>query len=118
MINEVRKMRVELLRKIIKNYGGEEWCISKHLLAAAMRIMEVGTKAQTKGETDEAYDLFKKSYDLYNLFWAINLGMTDKNELKQLDKIDKKEGSIEYEKNDFMGKISSVIGKVLDCCRE
>ena len=34
LLQEVRKMRGELLRKIVKNAAGEEWCISKHLLAA------------------------------------------------------------------------------------
>src|SRR3990167_10471087 len=44
LLNEVRKMRTELLKEIIKDYEGEVWCISKHLLAASMRVMEVGTK--------------------------------------------------------------------------
>src|SRR5512146_3225389 len=44
LLNEVRLMRTELMRGIIKEYEGEVWCISKHLLAASMRIMEVGTK--------------------------------------------------------------------------
>ena len=35
LINEVREMRKELLKKIIKEYEGEIWCISKHLLACA-----------------------------------------------------------------------------------
>ena len=44
MIKDVREMRKELFKKIIKEYEGEVWCISKHLLAASMRLMEVGTK--------------------------------------------------------------------------
>ena len=31
-------MRKLLLKEIIKDYEGENWCISKHLLAAAMRL--------------------------------------------------------------------------------
>jgi len=46
ILNEVRGMRTGLLRKIIKDYEGEVWCISKHLLAASMRLMEVGTKEE------------------------------------------------------------------------
>ena len=30
MIKDVREMRKELLKKIIKEYEGEVWCISKH----------------------------------------------------------------------------------------
>src|SRR4030042_6251968 len=48
LLDEVRKMRTELLKEIIKDYEGEVWCISKHLLAASMRIMEVGTKELKK----------------------------------------------------------------------
>ena len=44
LLQEVRKMRGELLRKIIKEYEGEVWCISKHLLAASMRLMLLGEK--------------------------------------------------------------------------
>jgi hypothetical protein len=44
MIKDVREMRKELLKRIVKEYEGEVWCISKHLLAASYRLMEVGTK--------------------------------------------------------------------------
>ncbi|MCL5017524.1 MAG: hypothetical protein M1155_02605, partial [Patescibacteria group bacterium] len=44
MIKDIREMRKDLLKRIIKEYEGEVWCISKHLLAASMRLMEVGTK--------------------------------------------------------------------------
>ena len=37
MIKDVREMRKELLKKIVKEPEGEIWCISKHLLAASMR---------------------------------------------------------------------------------
>jgi len=42
-------MRKDLLKRIIKDYEGEVWCISKHLLASSMRLFEVGTKSLTKG---------------------------------------------------------------------
>lgn len=48
LLNEVRSMRGDLLKRIIKDYEGEVWCISKHLLAASMRLMEVGTKEEKK----------------------------------------------------------------------
>jgi hypothetical protein len=117
MINDIRKMRVDLMKEIIKDYNGEEWCIGKHLLAASMRLMEVGTKALKNEEKDKAYGLFKKSYDLYNMFWGITLGIADKNNLGEV-KYDKKDLPIEHKEQDLMGKISGVIGKILDCCRE
>ena len=125
LLNEAREMRKSLLKMIVKDPEGELWCTSKHLLAASMRLMEVGTKAQTKGDTKLAYDLFKKSYDLYNLFWAVNLGLDVKSpslkgEARQLtgEGLNPKETPIDYPKSDLLGKISGVIGKILDCCRE
>lgn len=117
LLNEVREMRKQLFKTLVKDYEGEAWCIGKHLLAASMRLMEVGTKELTKGEKDKAYDLFKKSYDLYNLFWGLNLGMVKKGELKELES-KSEDLSIKYEKKDFLGKLSAIIGKILDCCKE
>ena len=78
LLNEIREIRKTLLKEIIKDYEGEIWCISKHLLAASMRLMEVGTKALTKGEDEKAKGLFQKSYRLYMIFWEINLKLGDK----------------------------------------
>lgn len=123
LLAEAREMRKVLMKMLIPKYEGEVWCTSKHLLAASMRVMEVGTKYQTKGDTKTAYDLFKKSYDLYNLFWAINLGMTDKESpLSSKGVSALADGGfdkpIELKKSDILGKFSSAIGKILDCCRE
>lgn len=119
LLNEAREMRKVLMKMLIPKYEGEVWCTSKHLLAASMRVMEVGTKYQTKGDTALAYDLFKKSYDLYNLFWAINLGMVKNNKTTVEASFMKPEDQpIELKKTDFMGKLSGALGKILDCCRE
>jgi hypothetical protein len=72
LLREVREMRIELLKKIIKGSEGEVWCISKHLLSASIRLMETGTKLLGEGEIKEAKSLFEKSYRLYQLFWQIN----------------------------------------------
>jgi len=117
ILHQAREMRKELLKKIIKDYEGEVWCISKHLLGTSMRLMEVGTKALTKGDKKGAQDFFKKAYDLYNLFWGLNLGMV-KPDAKSLTREDLQEKPVEAKKSDFLGKISSVVSKILDCCRE
>ena len=72
LLLEVRQMRIELLKKIIVEYEGEVWCISKHLLSACMRLMETGTKQLAEGNKEDAKLLFEKSYRLYRLFWDIN----------------------------------------------
>jgi hypothetical protein len=69
LLNEVRLMRTELLKDIIKDYEGEVWCISKHLLASSMRLLEVGTKELKKGNKEKSKDLFEKAYKLYSMFW-------------------------------------------------
>ena len=87
LINTVRDMRKELMARIVKKStaeNGEVWCISKHLLAASMRVMEVGTKALGAGNKKEAYDLFNKSYELYSLFWGINMDLIDLTGVKKV----------------------------------
>lgn len=75
LLDEVREMRKGLLKKIIKEYDGEVWCISKHLLAASYRLMEYGTKCLGRGKKKEAEEVFEKAYNLYSLFWALNMGV-------------------------------------------
>ena len=75
LINQVRDMRKNAMLKIIPAYEGEVWCISKHLLAASMRVFEVGTKALSSGDTQTAYELFDQSYELYCMFWGLNMGI-------------------------------------------
>lgn len=80
LINVVRNMRKELMERIVKKSSsdnGEVWCISKHLLAASMRLYEVGTKALGAGNKKDAYAMFEKAYDLYSLFWGLNMDLID-----------------------------------------
>ncbi len=88
LINTVRDMRKELMLKIVKANStddGEVWCISKHLLAASMRLKEVGDKANAQGKKDETIDLYDKAYDLYSLFWGINMGLIDTSGVKKVE---------------------------------
>ncbi len=116
LLQEVRAMRGELLRKIIKEYEGEVWCISKHLLAASMRLMEVGTKQHKMGNKEEAQDLFNKSYNLYCLFWAVNMKLVDTKDIKKID--EKALNKHDEEKTGFMGKLGELVKKAIDCCIE
>jgi hypothetical protein len=116
LLMEVREMRKALLKKIIVEYEGEVWCISKHLLAASMRLMEVGTKQLGMGKRGEAEDLFEKAYNLYSLFWGINLKLVDKSDVTKID-----ENAInkhDKEKKGFMGKLGVLVKKAIDCCIE
>ena len=148
LIEEVREMRKNLLKTIIKDYEGEVWCISKHLLSASMRLMEVGTKAQSMKRTTEAYGYFDKAYDLYALFWGIQMkviGSADlRNEVNNEERVEsdtdtETRKTTETISEDFiqnatersavsspeipvqkglMGKMRELVRKAVDCCIE
>ena len=85
LIEEVRELRKNLMLKVIPQYEGEVWCISKHLLASSMRLMEVGTKQQSLGNQEEGYKLFNQAYDLYCLFWGLNMNMLNVDDVKWVE---------------------------------
>ena len=131
MVQEVRELRKNLMLKIIPSYEGEVWCISKHLLAAAMRLMEVGTKQQSMGHKEEAYQLFTEAYDLYCLFWGLNMNLVNIDGAKwQPESLEKVQEEVQQIKaavtpvkevvadNSMFGKLKSVIRKAVDCCIE
>lgn len=116
LIKDVREMRKELLKKIITEYEGEVWCISKHLLGASYRLMEVGTKQLGQDKKEEAYDLFDKAYNLYSLFWGLNMKLLNVGDIKKID--DKALNKEDTEKKGFMGKLGTLVKKAINCCIE
>ena len=136
LIEQIRELRKKLMLKVIPSYEGEVWCISKHLLSSSMRLMEVGTKQQSLGNKEEAYELFNQSYELYCLFWGLNMNMLnlenvkwvkdDINEIKEISKKIKDNPVIEAEikkentsddKKVFSG-LKETIKKMVNCCIE
>ena len=132
LVQEVRELRKNLMLKIIPSYEGEVWCISKHLLASSMRLMEVGTKQQSMGHKEEAYQLFTEAYDLYCLFWGLNMNLVNIDGAKwQPDSLEKIQEEVKQIKaavvpakeeavanTSMFGKLKSVIRKAVDCCIE
>lgn len=122
LLNEVRLMRTDLMKKIIKDYEGEVWCISKHLLAASMRLMEVGTKELKKGNKKESQELFSKAYKLYSLFWGINLNFVKIPNLKNSKTPNNfqmtNDLNSKTESASIFDKLGKVVQKAVDCCRE
>jgi hypothetical protein len=136
LLLEVREMRKSLLKRIVKQppEGSELWCISKHLLAASMRLMEVGTKQLCNGDKEYAHELFRKSYELYSLFWGLNLGIigadsgsisVNWNEKKefQLAEAAKEISSLDTEigkesGRSWRGKLGDLLRKLINCCLE
>lgn len=134
MVHDIREMRKNLMMKVIPSYEGEVWCISKHLLATAMRLMEVGTKQQSLNNTEEAYRLFGQAYDLYCLFWGLNMNLIDTKEITwkpdSLEEVktsaatvlpmtDKTATNAEIlSDTSVFGKMKSFVRKAVDCCIE
>ncbi|MDD3190755.1 MAG: hypothetical protein PHI66_03645 [Candidatus Pacebacteria bacterium] len=128
MIIEVREMRKELLQKIVKDPEGEVWCISKHLLSASERLMEVGTKQLGMGRKEEAYNMFDKSFSLYSLFWGLNMNLISTDNIKKIDDdaLDKHDtektlaviGKKDQESKGFVGGLKDLVRKAIDCCIE
>ena len=104
-LEQTRELRKRLMLKIVKkDDDSEKWCISKHLLAASMRLSEVGTKYLHDNKKKQAEDIFYEAFNLYSLFWAVN-GI---GKLNEKDRLSEKK----------LSKISQILKKVLDCCKE
>ena len=110
LLETIREMRKQLLGMMIKQTEGEVWCISKHLLAASMRLMEVGTKMQSRKHSDSAKDMFKKSYELFSLFFAIRLKLVDLPDIKW--------NNLEENNLDQSWSKEKIMTELLDCCKE
>src|SRR3989338_7844802 len=101
---EIREIRKGLLAKLMPNHEGETWCISKHLLAATIRLMEVGNKLQSEGKKDEARDVFAKAYKVYSIFWALKLKLISGQKVKDTAK--------------DSSQLEDLVNKLIDCCDE
>ncbi len=106
MLYEVREMRKVLLARMIDKTEGESWCISKHLLATTMRLMEVGTKLYSDNKKDEAKEIFAFAYKTYNLFFALRLKIVKAPEVAS---------QIENAKP---MSFDDIMGKLVNCCKE
>lgn len=105
-LEQARELRKKLLERIVrkeKEDYSEKWCISKHLLATSMRLTEVGTKYLHEGKKKEAEQMFNEAFNLYSMFWFVN-------NLKEL-----KASKISESK---LSKISQLVKKLIDCCKE
>lgn len=103
---EIREERKRLLAALLPNHEGETWCASKHLLAATMRLIEVGNKLLSEGQKVEAGEFFAKAYKLYSIFWGLRLKLLDVKKLKD-DPAGAKPMSLE-----------DLVTKLADCCNE
>lgn len=106
LLQEVRGLRKELLAKLIDRHEGETWCITKHLLAATMRLIEVGTKLHSDGKESEAREMFARARKTWSLFWALRLKLIDAAGFRKVAAADKP------------WTLQDIVDKLVDCCDE
>jgi hypothetical protein len=106
LMGEVREVRKSLLARMMDKNEGETWCISKHLLATAMRLIEVGTKLRADGKAELAKETFDYAYKVYSMFWGIRLKLIDTKDLKEVDGKDK------------AWNLNDIVEKMVNCCDE
>lgn len=106
LLGEVREARKKLLAKLIDKHEGETWCVSKHLLATTMRLIEAGTKLYKDGKKKEAQDIFDLAYKMFSLFWGLRLKLIS---LPDLGRIAAKEKP---------WTLRDIMDKLVDCCDE
>ncbi|HIH38631.1 hypothetical protein J4460_01510 [Candidatus Woesearchaeota archaeon] len=109
LLLSVREIRKKMLGRIVTDPVGEEWCISKHLLAGSMRLYEVGCKELSKKGKKEAEPFFRAGFDLWSTFFALNLKLIKKEEII--------EENAEKETK-HMSRFSALMKKIVDCCKE
>ncbi len=70
ILDSIRGLRKSLMKELVTNTEGELWCISKHLLAATMRLIETGNK-YTATDQKKAKSYFDSAFDTFSLFWFL-----------------------------------------------
>lgn len=140
MLSEIRRIRTESMEEIVNDTEGEEWCISKHLLSASMRLKETGDK-MIERDRDKAREFYDKSFSLYSMFWAVNFDIDEKEMIENQgngekigsgeEKIDpwdtvdrgqeKRERSktgVESRSVSWLDSVKNTVKKAVDCCKE
>jgi hypothetical protein len=69
LLGEIRRIRVALMKALgFSNPSGEVWCLTKHLISAAYRLMEASEKvALHYGDLERARDFAEKASRLKEL---------------------------------------------------
>ncbi len=117
MLSTIREIRKEFMKKLIRNPSAEEWCISKHLLAASMRLLEVGTKELDSGNESEAANYFSRGFEVYSLFMGLALDLPLQEKGSVSEKVKKNNPGLFRGSNPSVG-IVETIKKLVDCCKE
>jgi hypothetical protein len=101
---QIRDVRKQLLATLMPHHEGETWCISKHLLATTMRLIEVGNKLQSEGEKDKAKGMFDNAYRIYAIFWALKLDLVRGEQVRATAQ--------------RSARFEDLVSRLADCCDE
>jgi len=72
LLELIRKMRTKWLSLAVKKESSHLWCVSKHLLASAEGMIEVGNRFLSTNQKDIASDAFNDASKLLSLFMILN----------------------------------------------
>lgn len=72
LLEMIRKMRTKWLSLLVKKENSHLWCVSKHLLASAEGMLEVGNRFSSTNQKDMASEAFKDASSLLSLFMILN----------------------------------------------
>lgn len=123
---DIRNLRRDLMKQVVREGYGEGWCISKHLLATSMRLLEVANKRQAEGQDEMSRRLIEESFTLWSMFWAFTgtdgvavplppRSRDDRRPFPQVFSEDK--GDLPGAGN-ARGGLSRLVKAFIDCCRD
>ena len=82
---KIRRNRSKWMYKFIKESDGQNYCISKHLLASAQAMKEIGNRFIEQNDEKSAKECFDESTDYEGIFILLN--DLDKNNNYKKDNI-------------------------------
>lgn len=77
----VSDVRANLMNKIVKK-SDKNRLLSEQLLLQSMQLIEDGNSKLKSGDMQNAYRIFDNAYEMYSIFWGINMGLIDATDIK------------------------------------
>lgn len=89
LVQMVSDMRRELMGRIIDRPAPKDaifWETATWLLSQSMRMMIDGWVCQGDGDNAGAYTAFDGAYEMYSMFWGLNMGLIDLEDIEKMPK--------------------------------
>jgi len=72
LIDIIRRLRTKWIGLLVKKENSHLWCISKHLLASAEGMLEIGNRFTSTNQENEASEAYEDANTLISLFLILN----------------------------------------------